>query len=272
MIGAAIAAGANIVSGIMGANSAEKAAKKQYQQQKEFAQNGIQWKAADAKAAGIHPLYAMGANTTSYSPVTVGDTNPLSGLASAGQDISRAVDATRSPGGKLDAFGKTMQQLQLQRAGLENELLGSQIAKLRQTQSPGVPSSLERFTIPGQPDSGLVKTSPMARQSTVGGGSQEAGPVADVGYLQTTDGGFAPVPTKDAKDRIEDNFPAELAWALRNQLLPSLSSGFYSPPPYVKPADGEYWTFDGIRNRYKLAKRSKSRMWTGGFGNTKVDR
>jgi len=51
MIGPLIAAGAQLASGLMGASSAKSAAKKQYQQQKEFAQNGIQWKVEDAKKA-----------------------------------------------------------------------------------------------------------------------------------------------------------------------------------------------------------------------------
>ena len=36
--------------------------------QREFAQNSIQWRAADAKKAGVHPLAALGASTHSPSP------------------------------------------------------------------------------------------------------------------------------------------------------------------------------------------------------------
>lgn len=36
--------------------------------QREFAQHGIQWKVADAQAAGVHPLYALGGGTPSFSP------------------------------------------------------------------------------------------------------------------------------------------------------------------------------------------------------------
>lgn len=39
------------------------------QQQREFAQKGIRWRVSDAKKAGIHPLFALGANTASFSPV-----------------------------------------------------------------------------------------------------------------------------------------------------------------------------------------------------------
>lgn len=36
--------------------------------QREFAQNSIQWRVDDAKNAGIHPLYALGAQGASYTP------------------------------------------------------------------------------------------------------------------------------------------------------------------------------------------------------------
>lgn len=37
--------------------------------QREFAQNSIRWKVNDAKMAGIHPTYALGAQGTSFSPM-----------------------------------------------------------------------------------------------------------------------------------------------------------------------------------------------------------
>jgi len=40
---------------------------KAYRRQKEFAQKQIRWSAADAKAAGLHPLYAMGSGTAQHS-------------------------------------------------------------------------------------------------------------------------------------------------------------------------------------------------------------
>lgn len=88
--------------------------------QKEFAQNGIRWRVEDAKAAGIHPLYALGAQTSSFSPVSVG-----SNFAAAGQDISRSVDAARTAPERTDA---RIAALSLERAGLENDLLRAQIA------------------------------------------------------------------------------------------------------------------------------------------------
>lgn len=113
--------------------------------QKEFAQSGIQWKVKDAEAAGIHPLYALGANTTAFSPVSVGYTSPMSALGDMakdmGQDLSRAVNATRTGEQRDDAFQKTAATLTLKNMDLKNELLASQIAKLRAAPNPPMPAS-----------------------------------------------------------------------------------------------------------------------------------
>ena len=36
--------------------------------QREFAQHGIRWKVEDAKAAGLHPLFALGGSGATFSP------------------------------------------------------------------------------------------------------------------------------------------------------------------------------------------------------------
>ena len=70
-----------------------------YEQQKEFAQHGIRWKVEDAKAAGLHPLHALGGSTASYSPsMAIADVQPTSAassaiggfLANSGQQNSRS--------------------------------------------------------------------------------------------------------------------------------------------------------------------------------------
>lgn len=102
----------------------KSAAKKQSNLQKKFAQKGIQWKVADAKAAGVHPLYALGANTVSYNPVSVGGPD----LASMGQDIGGAIDRVSTP---TEKSAGALGSLALERAGLENDLLRAQIARAR---------------------------------------------------------------------------------------------------------------------------------------------
>ena len=150
IFGSLLGAAGNIVGGILGSNSAEKAKDAQIAQaeqnrkmQQDFAQKGIRWKVYDAQMAGIHPLAALGAQTLAYTPVPIGDflDNSLgTGIAAAGQDIGRAIDATRTSGERADAFTKTAQELQLKRMGLENELLASQIAKTRAQVGPPMPA------------------------------------------------------------------------------------------------------------------------------------
>lgn len=137
-----ISAGSNLIGGFLNREQQEDFNENQKYQaalnrdmQRQFAQEGIRWKVADAKAAGIHPLYALGANTVSYSPVSVGgapDTSLGTSFANAGQDVSRAISATRTAPERADAYTKTVQDLSLTKMGLENDLLASQIRKLNQ--------------------------------------------------------------------------------------------------------------------------------------------
>lgn len=105
-----ISGASGIVGNLLGNSAARKAAAQQAALQKEFAQNGIRWKVADAKAAGLHPLAALGAQTTSYQPVSV--QQDYSAFGSMGQDISRAMLAS------ADAKERTaiqQEQMQMQR-------------------------------------------------------------------------------------------------------------------------------------------------------------
>lgn len=71
--------------------------------QQEFATKGIQWRVGDAIAAGLHPLYALGANVPTYSPqAIVGGGEESSGsrwgraFEGMGQNVSRAALAAAS--------------------------------------------------------------------------------------------------------------------------------------------------------------------------------
>lgn len=149
ILGALISGGASLIGGAMSSKATKEANKAQVDNaaldramQVQFAKEGVRWKVDDAKAAGIHPLYALGANTVSYSPSAVGqiaDTNMGTAFASAGQDLGRAINATRTQPERDEAFVKTARDMSLVKMGLENELLGAQIAKLRQTPNPPFP-------------------------------------------------------------------------------------------------------------------------------------
>lgn len=87
---AVIAAGAALAGGAIANRNARKQQARNEALQREFAQQGIRWKVADAKAAGLHPLYAIGASGASFSPTTYNDAMGPA-VAQAGQAAAQGV-------------------------------------------------------------------------------------------------------------------------------------------------------------------------------------
>lgn len=212
--------------------------------QKEFAQNGIRWKVADAQAAGIHPLYALGAQTNSFAPIsTFNEANLSSSLAGIGQDVSRAIEATRSKPERIQA---RFDAAQLDRVTAETDLIRAQIAKLNSAQvGPPMPAGQsieEQFTPNVIP---RVEVSPLPlNASDRNSPMKEAGFVSDFTYARTPTG-LAVVPSKDVKDRIEDNLIPELMWSLRNNLMPNVDQSRHLPDQNLYPnREGMKWMWD----------------------------
>lgn len=122
-------------------------------QQREFAQSGIRWKTADAIAAGLHPLAAMGAQVSSFSPISVGSSSADLRAASVspetldlgdmGQNISRAISAGSTAPERLNKMQLAVQKIStaqaLEKGSLENDLLRTTIAKERSQIGPPIP-------------------------------------------------------------------------------------------------------------------------------------
>lgn len=142
MIGDLISGGMKLLGGWMEGNRQDENAARNIQLQKDFAQQGIRWKVEDAKAAGIHPLYALGANTTSFAPVSVGSSSLGSGLASMGQDVGRAISATSTAPERASAMSTMAQKLQLDNMSLQNQLLASKLAQQRASVNPPLPGAV----------------------------------------------------------------------------------------------------------------------------------
>lgn len=237
-----------LLDNLFGSSQADK----QAELQKDFAQKGIRWRVKDAKLAGIHPLYALGAQTQSYSPITVG-----SDFAGMGQNLGGAIDAARSAPERDKAVLKTMSDLQIDHMRLQNDLLrtqiaGSAVAVTRQAgrQAPGPVIGADPFLVPGQPDSGNVETVPLqVDASRPGQPHMEAGPVTDTGHTRTP-AGFAPVMSNDARQRLEEDFPGMIQWNVRNRIMPAFSDDRWNPP-YRAPA-GKVWQFNYLTGEYWL--------------------
>lgn len=94
---------ADIAGAIIGANSANSQAEaaqafaeKQFKWQKKITRKAVQIRARDARAAGIHPLAALGFSGHSYSPVNYPQSNAgeilSQGISSAGHALGGALN------------------------------------------------------------------------------------------------------------------------------------------------------------------------------------
>lgn len=239
-----------------GKNDAKKIAREQMAQQERFAKEALSWRVADAKNAGIHPLYAMGAQLPSYSPVNyIADSVDGGGvggaLAAGGQDIGRAVDALLSRPERADArmHGARMADLTEKRAELENTLLASQIAKLNQAGQPParpdfVDHGLAETAIPGQGGMPGVEVKPIeVRPSHPSMPGHEIGVQNYLRWVKLPSGRFRAMPAEGMglNDLELDNPEAAEFW-LKNRVAPSFGGG--DPPPDAllpKGAEGWWW-------------------------------
>lgn len=277
MLGNIISAGASILGGFMNKSSADKSreatermAAENIAQQREFAKNGLTWKIDDAirNADKIHPIYSMGSAGASFSPVTAAfpaDNSMGNAVASAGQDIGRAVNATATQGQRATAFTAAAQAISLEKGQLENELLkqqlASQNARLRQNATPPSPIGADPYLIDGQSSSGPAFKDKQGERipSAPGAPQQEHGSISDIGFARTKTG-WAPVPSKDVKERIEDMPLNELMWLYRNNILPTL--GVRDPPPNKLLHRDQVWRFDPLRQEYYVKnKRTSHSGW-----------
>lgn len=264
MLGSIIGAGASLLGGLFGSNSQKKQMQMQIAAQREFAQQGVQWRVEDAKKAGIHPLAALGAQTHAFSPIGVGSDYTLSqGMADAGQQLGSAISAGRT---KVE---KAMQTLQLQRAGLENKLLEVQIANAAQIglmNQPGRQATVppvggQAQLVDGQAATDLVNVQPMQLTATAPGRAHaEPAAVPDIGYLHTSRGGRAPVFSEQAKERLEEDLIGSILWSARNRLMPSL--GVNQSPPADSPGEGNVWVYDPISAEYVPVRADIANPWS----------
>lgn len=276
-IGSAIGAVGSIAGGLIGANNAQSVAGMNYEAQKEFAQNGIRWKVEDAKRAGIHPLYALGASTQGYSPSGgyTGDFGISDAAAQFGQGYERAQQAkmTKEERDKQDVRDAIQDMAALEDLNQKRRMNDAQIRlanseifrnfalstnALRKTGlPPAMPGGLGGV-IAGQGNSYATgQTTPEISSvvtSEKGTPSVQAGSPPDVRFYRTISGGRAPLPTEEAGDAMDAALGSGLQWSFRNNLVPWLANFFPINDPHRLP--GEYYSLLGGEYRKKDSKRS----------------
>lgn len=154
-IGPAISAGASHINAYLNNRNAESMLHQQqdwnYETAKEFAQKGVQWRVSDAKAAGLHPLAALGVNTASGPTTTVGLPESQDyGFGKMGQAIGNFI-AARLNKAEL-AFAKKI-DLQAKQEELISRRLDNQ-KKLKELDAPniGADAFATGYNLTGQGD------------------------------------------------------------------------------------------------------------------------
>lgn len=193
-------------------------ARKQAEYNREMAKNAIRWRVEDAKAAGLHPLAALGANVATSNPVTVGgnDDSRWDSLSRAGQNIARA--ASHFNTAEERANKKMADSLTLQKMALENKLLESQITNISKPTTPAIGHG--SHLIDGQGNVAILPSEQIA--SHPGDLPRQAGTINT--FQVDAAGGI--VPSEQMKNRIDDDFIGSTLWHLKNRVVrPDLPDG-----------------------------------------------
>lgn len=278
-IAAVLAAGTDILGGALGAregNKARDAAATNFGQQLKFqedlAQFGIRWRVDDAKAAGIHPLAALGANLTNYSPIPMSfgaDNSWSDALSSAGQNIGRAVEATMSERERLATVAKqnAVQDAQLEESKARTELyraqaleaihatnppFPTQVAGIIQGQGNSSPTNGDAWKTVTPPGGGAVTSEVVPAQITAGNPNKPHvidGAEPDVQYIRTATGYAVSIPQK-LSESFENDTLGAWSWQWRNRLK-NMIPGYDDGPP-IKLRPGYKWTFNPFMGEYRV--------------------
>lgn len=193
--------------------SNQKANEDNIAMQKEFAQNGIQWKVQDAQKAGIHPAVALGAQTYQATPSSVG--------VSSGKGVS---DAFKHFGSAIDSFIDDKEEernLQLEALKLANEKDKLEIAKMKKGSNDDLGSLNPNSFIPSLSNLSASndvkdnKGSPaVSGNSSIYGSDDKT--LNDVTIDKNMDGSFSLNYSKERQDLYSEGITESLGWFMRN--------------------------------------------------------
>lgn len=239
--GSAVGGTMQAAASAYGAYLSSKSAKKQRKEQRKFAQQQIRWRVADAKAAGIHPLAALGYTGLSYQPV---DDRTGQYLSQMGQGLGRAA------AGAIDAVSNRKmrdQEIESRELDLEYKHLRNDAQLMenmgQQTAGPNVHGALNRRgVVPGQsvdvqPDQ-VIATRPGAPGMAAGIHPAEM---------------FTEVPTSKHGTGLIPTLTQELTESMEDNLMFKM--------PYYGMKLEEY--FQALKANWKGSKSEFHRRWIG---------
>lgn len=212
-LGGALGGVGSIIGAGINAGVQSKINKENMELQKEFAQNSIQWKVADAKKAGIHPAIGLGAQTYNAIPSSVG--------ADVGSGVSGAF---KHFGSAIDSFIEDKseeRQLQLKSLELDNQAKMLEIQKMKQGSNNGNISLNPNSYVSSNSNlsaSNDIKDNPSSSSSSNSGSiyGTDNNPLSDITIDKNMDGSFSINYSKDRQDLYSESFFDRFGWVARN--------------------------------------------------------
>lgn len=247
-LGDALGGLGSIIGSGINAGVQDKINKENMKMQKEFAQNGIQWRVQDAQKAGIHPAVALGAQTYQATPSSVAP-DVGSGVAGAFKHFGSAIDSF------IDDKEEE-RQLALESAKLDNALKAQELEKAKNANNPNFFGGIN--------PSAYIPNSATQIFDTAGGNK----------LIMLSSKIMDYVADKDLKDGAMNNMIyQEMDHHIRNLNKQALAKGsdvFYIPAsldemafygtPYAKPVSRSEWQKfidDKISKAAKEAKKQR---------------
>lgn len=126
--GAVAGAGAQVGGGLLDFFLNQKQVYDQMKQQRDFAQNSIQWRVKDAAKAGIHPLYALGAQPTQSFPVMM-ESHIGEGIAGAGDRLADVIRRQFPEQNEKDQFERRIMAATAEKAEVEVDLARNELRR-----------------------------------------------------------------------------------------------------------------------------------------------
>lgn len=220
--------------------------------------NDIDTKIKKAKEHGIHPLTMLGVpGVNAPSAYVPGNKGP--DLNAMGQGIDRMANFGRTQ------LSREIDEANLEQVKLSNDFMRVQIAGAQQAiaksgQTPPLSSGVGPYLLDGQTGSGSI--APKPAEPTLGVTPQqpqrEGGAYPEIAYKRTSPTELRLVPSKDQKERMEDDIFEQVKYHSRHS-FPVYSSvrNMIKNPPYPSevPLPPGYkkwvWSYD----RWKASKR-----------------
>lgn len=145
--GSLIGAGASLLGGFLGRDSASRQADKSAELQREFAQHGIRWRVEDAKAAGVHPVYALSGVGASSGGIPIMEDPLARSIGEMGQNVGRAVAAQQtSVQRERDLLALQLLAAQIGESDARRQVLLSEAARRSNVASAPFPESVDPAT------------------------------------------------------------------------------------------------------------------------------